>query len=159
METTGNSCSIINRMTVRKMQTQQTSTTHKLSHPLTPDKGLSLRKLMRKEVPNTLPFVGRKKELESFKTIFRKITSVSSAQSPNTIIISGEAGIGKTRFLQKLLSSLNSIEPAVLESKSDQVYSSPYGPWPEIIRDVIKLGGSKSTLLKKYPLAASFSDY
>ena len=84
-------------------------------------------------VPAVIPFVGRSSELESVKAY------LADAQSgrPRLLLIGGEAGMGKTRLLRELRST---IDPAtiVLYGHCYEDVSIPYLPFVEAVRSCLE---------------------
>lgn len=79
------------------------------------------------------PFLGREAELESLRATVRQIR-----KSPTTaVIVSGEAGIGKTRLMRELTRSVSLDQLRVLESRCYPAEADvPYGPIVDGLRPV-----------------------
>ncbi len=96
----------------------------------------------------TRPFVGREKELTLFEDALRTVQSGRG----RVITVSGDAGVGKTRFLEEAVERVTDSEtPAVwchfYSSASDSVFSA----WSEVARKI-----SSSIPIDDLPLLESF---
>src|SRR6266496_4040250 len=83
--------------------------------------------------PPVVPFVGRSAELESVKRY------VKEAQSgrPHLVLITGDAGMGKTRLLRELRSTIDPLA-MVLYGHCYEDVSIPYLPFVEVIRSLLE---------------------
>ncbi len=94
---------------------------HAKPHLLTSLKPLNVFELS----PSKLPFVGREEELDRLSKI---VTDNFEKRQPARILISGDAGIGKSRLIQEFLSMdrdipLKSIPVAALEMQANSPYA------------------------------------
>jgi len=80
-------------------------------------------------LPAVIPFVGRSSELESVKAY------LAEAQSghPRLVLITGDAGMGKTRLLRELRSAADP-SAVVLYGHCYEDVSIPYLPFVEVVR-------------------------
>ena len=82
--------------------------------------------------PAVIPFVGRSSELESVKAY------LAEAQSghPRLVLITGDAGMGKTRLLRELRSAADP-NAVVLYGHCYEDVSIPYLPFVEVVRSLL----------------------
>ena len=76
-----------------------------------------------------LPFTGRKLELEALREVLEKAPTLGG----KLVLISGEAGIGKTRLAHETIPLAESIGYLCLRAKCSKGMAS-YSPWIELIR-------------------------
>jgi DNA-binding CsgD family transcriptional regulator len=80
----------------------------------------------------TGPFVGRERELQ----IIRRASESARSGHGTLVLVSGEAGIGKTSLIEEAIETITSERVIVLRgSSSDLSADSPYGLWRELFRD------------------------
>ena len=77
------------------------------------------------------PFIGRNDEL----AVIRKSWQLTLQGEPQTVLLVGEPGIGKSRLVKQIITELNDSDPLVVEAHCDSFSSdSPYMPLVEILR-------------------------
>src|SRR5271165_579986 len=80
------------------------------------------------------PIVGRRRELEAFRAAFDRML----AGRRQLILISGEAGIGKTRCAEALAESAEDQGALVLWGRCrEEAGAPPYWPWVQILRSYV----------------------
>ncbi|OPY31264.1 MAG: Tetratricopeptide repeat protein [Methanomassiliicoccales archaeon PtaU1.Bin124] len=92
-------------------------------------------------INNKSPMIGRENEVQIIMDHF----SSALTSKGNTILISGEAGIGKTRLCNEFLRMISAINPIVLQGACDRSLMSPFGPFRRMIQnntDVFLFGGA-----------------
>jgi DNA-binding NarL/FixJ family response regulator/tetratricopeptide (TPR) repeat protein len=81
-------------------------------------------------------FVGRGRELARLRATFDRAVSTRTGR---TVIVGGEAGIGKTRLVARFCADLGSsvriLEGACLEVSGETL---PYAPFVEILREIVR---------------------
>src|SRR2546422_581231 len=82
--------------------------------------------------PAVVPFVGRSSELESVKAYLAEAKSVH----PRLVLITGDAGMGKTRLLRELRSAADP-NAVVLYGHCYEDVSIPYLPFVEVVRSLL----------------------
>ena len=93
---------------------------------------------------NDLIFVGRNEELEVLRASVRSIRSVKKGR---VILITGEAGIGKTRLLEEFTDSLRG-KTLALYAKSPSVAGAPaFLPWTQLLNEALEIYGSNNAEL------------
>ena len=93
--------------------------------------------------------VGREREFATLRERFQE--AVHSRGS--LVIVNGEAGIGKTRFLLEVLQELRAAGVTCLRSQFFEHVSTPMGPLVEIFRELYKI---LPTAIDKHSTSASF---
>jgi tetratricopeptide (TPR) repeat protein len=92
--------------------------------------------------------VGRERELGEAKTLWRR----AAGGEGHTLLVSGEPGIGKTRFVRELIANAEIHRATALVGECYAEGGAPYAPVAQIIRDV--LGQSAALpVLPNYVLA------
>jgi DNA-binding winged helix-turn-helix (wHTH) protein len=77
-----------------------------------------------------LPFVGRKTELSRLQEAWAK----ASSGAPQTVLVSGEPGIGKSRLAAEVMGFVTAQHGAALVGRCDDDLDLPYQPFAEAIR-------------------------
>lgn len=86
----------------------------------------------------TSPFIGRKEELALISNRWQLVL----AGEPQTLVLQGEPGIGKSRLIEQTVIQLNDSDPIVLKARCDAYSSdSPYMPLIEMVRGRLSLNG------------------
>jgi tetratricopeptide (TPR) repeat protein len=86
----------------------------------------------------TSPFIGRQEELALIKNCWQQVL----VGEPQTILLLGEPGIGKSRLIEETLFQFNDLDPVVLTARCDAFSSdSPYMPLIEMVRSRLSLNG------------------
>ncbi len=81
------------------------------------------------------PFVNRERERGTLKGLFDKTVAGHGC----TVLLAGEAGIGKTRLVGEFSQEARSAGSMFVEGSSfEQEGSIPYSPWVEIIQQLLK---------------------
>ncbi|MBI3660621.1 AAA family ATPase [Candidatus Acetothermia bacterium] len=85
--------------------------------------------------PGSVPFVGRQAERE------RLLHSFDQAREGHgqCLLVSGEAGVGKTRLVQELMSEAQKRSDALVFQGHSQELGIAYQPWAEIVRDSLQI--------------------
>ena len=83
----------------------------------------------RLAVTYELPFVGRAHERDTLATALKR----TSEGERRVALVSGEAGIGKTRMCIELAAHAHDTGMLVLYGACDQDSTMPYGPWVELL--------------------------
>src|SRR5438876_979731 len=96
--------------------------------------------------PAVIPFVGRSSELESVKAY------LAEAQSghPRLVLITGDAGMGKTRLLRELRSAADP-NAVVLYGHCYEDVSIPYLPFVEVVRSLLDRRSQRIVRLRRTP--------
>jgi DNA-binding SARP family transcriptional activator len=76
------------------------------------------------------PFVGRRDELERL----RERWALAERGEGGLVIVTGEAGMGKTRLASRLAASVHGAGGAVLYGRADEETVVPYQPFTELLR-------------------------
>ncbi|MFW6010327.1 MAG: ATP-binding protein [Gemmatimonadota bacterium] len=102
--------------------------------------------------PHDPPLVGREDEIE----LLTRSARTAGDEGPNTLVISGEPGIGKTRLLRELVRQIRSaggwaLSGTVFETEEIR----PYGPWIDLIQALPPTVGGEGAVRR---LAAFLSD-
>lgn len=85
---------------------------------------------MRAVVDN-IPFVGRTGELTELSRVFEE----AIARGPRLVLITGEAGIGKTTLVEHAVGSLCGQRVPVLWGRAwEGVRGNPFGVWVDVLR-------------------------
>jgi len=94
---------------------------------------------------NQSPLVGRGRELDTMRQLLLAIESITGNRAhtrssiPHFLLLSGEAGIGKTRLAEELSMEANQREWAVVWSRSyEQESTLPYRPWTELLHALVQ---------------------
>jgi DNA-binding SARP family transcriptional activator len=80
------------------------------------------------------PLIGRQQELEDMRHILQAVSSPSEAKQPHFLLLTGEAGMGKTRLVEEL--SLEAYTQGWLVAWSqakEQERHLPYRPWATLL--------------------------
>jgi DNA-binding winged helix-turn-helix (wHTH) protein len=96
--------------------------------------GLRVDEERSRRYVSTLPFVGRTSELERLRHLAAEANKTNRLR---LVVVRGEAGIGKTRFVTEFIS--DGIENAkIYLAASPEVDSVPsFWPWTQIVRDAL----------------------
>jgi class 3 adenylate cyclase/tetratricopeptide (TPR) repeat protein len=78
-------------------------------------------------------WVGRARELEQLAAVFRRIASGGHA----TIMVEGEAGVGKTRLAAELARVVVGDGARVLFGRCEEGLAAPYQPFTEVLRTLM----------------------
>lgn len=79
--------------------------------------------------------VGRDREVAALRERFQEVVH----RRGSLVIVTGEAGIGKTRFLSEMLQELKADGATVLRSQFFEHVSTPMGPLVDIFRELYKM--------------------
>ena len=82
--------------------------------------------------------VGREKELGQLKEFLRAAIDGKG----NTVLVSGEAGIGKTRLIEELIPYTESLGVKVLEGRCLYECPTPFLPFREALRNVFQVSNT-----------------
>ena len=82
--------------------------------------------------PGQSPFVGRAAELGFLREEFE---AVASGGGGRLVLITGEAGVGKTRLVRQLAEQVRVGGAKFLEGRYLREEGTPFGPWGEILRE------------------------
>lgn len=102
------------------------------------------------DVPESSPFVGRERELERLRRMWAAVRDGACA----TVLLSGEAGIGKTRLAAELAGSVAAEGALVLYGRCDEGLAVPYQPFVEALRPCAKALGQDRLTAELGRLAA-----
>jgi len=89
--------------------------------------------------------VGRDKELDQLK----EFLYASIKGKGNTVLVSGEAGIGKTRLVKELEAYAEPLNVKVLECRCLYESSTPFLPFREALRSIFQVSKSDTLQLQK----------
>jgi len=89
--------------------------------------------------------VGREKELGRLKEFLRAAIDGKG----NTVLVSGEAGIGKTRLIEELIPYAKSLGVKVLEGRCLYECPTPFLPFREALRNVFQVSKSDALPLQE----------
>jgi len=78
-----------------------------------------------------VPFIGRGEELAALQ----RMLAAMSADTPGLVLISGAAGIGKTRLLEQFASGAEAAGVRVLLGRAREDVRLPFGPFVEALRE------------------------
>ncbi|MBI4858680.1 MAG: protein kinase [Candidatus Riflebacteria bacterium] len=94
------------------------------------------------------PFVGRRRELEVVERFYRKTGTDRGRPGPARpalVLVSGAAGIGKSRFIDELCARLSGAGPTLaLRGAASSCQELPYGAFGGMLRRWLRLAGSSS---------------
>nr|WP_281721115.1 AAA family ATPase [Nitrosomonas nitrosa] len=93
--------------------------------------------------------VGREREATEIKTFWDRAVSGAGQM----LLISGEAGIGKTRLLREITSLAETTSGRVLIGRCDPEGSAPYAPISQVIRIAFEKGFDNELMIPNYVLA------
>lgn len=93
--------------------------------------------------------VGREKELALLSELWNK-TLDGEVQS---LLVSGEAGVGKTRLVQELVSMVGKSVAVILIGQCDAIESLPFGPIAQVIRTALDHSDLDSANIPAYILS------
>ena len=83
-------------------------------------------------------FVGRRKELDTFESLWQEVLT----GQPRALLIRGEPGIGKSRFIHQLSRALVDPNTTVMEAACSSFSTdTPYYPFREMLRKRLSLDG------------------
>jgi class 3 adenylate cyclase/tetratricopeptide (TPR) repeat protein len=83
-------------------------------------------------------FVGRKQELDTFESLWQEVLT----GQPRALLIRGEPGIGKSRFIHQLSRALVEPNTTVMEAACSSFSTdTPYYPFREMLRNRLSLDG------------------
>jgi class 3 adenylate cyclase/tetratricopeptide (TPR) repeat protein len=84
------------------------------------------------------PFIGRQDELTLINSRWQQVLK----GEPQTVLLLGEPGIGKSRLIEQTVLQFNDSDPVVLKARCDGFSSdSPYMPLVEMVRSRLSLDG------------------
>jgi DNA-binding SARP family transcriptional activator/tetratricopeptide (TPR) repeat protein len=122
------------------------SEVHDRDHPHLEDTSPTFSMLNRIVRAN---LIGREKELTLLRDLWNK-TLDSEGQS---LLASGEAGVGKTRLVQELVSVAEKSGASVLIGQCDAIESLPFGPIAQVIRTALDRDDRDSANIPAYILS------
>jgi sugar-specific transcriptional regulator TrmB/pimeloyl-ACP methyl ester carboxylesterase len=118
-------------------------------------KELPLLNTQLERIVNAQPsFVGRAKELEQLKELADK----ALRRNGNTIFISGEAGIGKTRLLNEVVSHAKAQNFTVLEHRCSYESSIPFLPIRRILENLFKISSEDTNEVRKNKIVRTIEE-
>ena len=79
-------------------------------------------------------FVGRSEQAEALDRAWKDV----SAGAARTVLVSGEAGIGKTRLARELVVRAHEAGAMVLLGPCDEAIEAPYRPWIEALGHLVR---------------------
>ena len=91
-------------------------------------------RLVRSE---TAVFAGRRGELAAFEDVIKE---AFVEQRRQLVLLSGEAGIGKTTLMARVASAAHAQGATVLYGRCDEGVSSPYQPWADAFGSLVEHG-------------------
>jgi len=93
--------------------------------------------------------VGREKELEQGRSIWQKVLTGSG----HVLMVSGEPGIGKTRFVRELVANATITGGRCLIGDCFSEGGAPYEPLAPMVRETVGEGSKKKPELPEYVLS------
>jgi serine/threonine protein kinase/DNA-binding SARP family transcriptional activator len=93
--------------------------------------------------------VGRERELRQARALWNKVLSGQG----QTLLVSGEPGIGKTRLVQELVTQIRVAGSMALEGACYAEGGGPYGPFAQILRRSFRDGVADDLDLPQFVLA------
>ncbi len=96
-------------------------------------------------------FVGREKEFSLLKTGLEDVAAKKHINLPAFTLIAGEAGIGKSRLLREFRIHCQLQGIAFAEGTGYERTARAYGPFVEVLKQVIRLGPGKDRLSRFGP--------
>lgn len=81
-------------------------------------------------------FVGRRVELEALAAVLKQ---ASASRSRRLVLVSGEAGMGKTTLLTAFARQVHDDGAVVLYGRADEDLNAPYEPWVEALGQLLRL--------------------
>ncbi len=80
------------------------------------------------------PLIGRQQELEGMRHILQAVSSPSEAKQPHFLLLTGEAGIGKTRLVEELsIEAYTQGWVVAWNQATEQERHLPYRPWATLL--------------------------
>jgi DNA-binding CsgD family transcriptional regulator/tetratricopeptide (TPR) repeat protein len=116
------------------------------------------------ELPSRRPFIGRTAELARLHTALR---ATIADRTGRTVVIGGEAGIGKSRLVRRFAEEVEGVQAEVVEGACLDLADEavPYAPFVEILRTLVRetpserlpamLGPGRSELTRLLPELAT----
>lgn len=95
----------------------------------------------RSQTSDLLPFVDR---MEQFATLQQLLDAPTSGASAQLVLILGEPGCGKSRLLTEFGRRAVDQEVLVGSGSAERETSLPYGPFADVLRDVLDSAGSET---------------
>lgn len=83
-----------------------------------------------------MPMIGRSTELERLEGLWRLVREGDRG----VVLVSGEAGVGKTRLVAELVHAAADDEPVLMVGRCDAVAPSPYQPLAGALRSSVEVG-------------------
>lgn len=91
------------------------------------------------QLADALPFIGRAEELEALVDAWREARRARG----RVAVVTGEAGIGKTRLAAELIETASADDARVASCAAlDLGGGAPFGLWAELLRDLIRACGA-----------------
>jgi class 3 adenylate cyclase/tetratricopeptide (TPR) repeat protein len=120
------------------------------SMPVAPSPGGEVASLLDRIVRGQL--VGRKEELAEAVALWQR-AAVSEAGEARVLLVSGEPGVGKTRFVRELIAQAHSSGATVLVGECYAESGAPYAPIAQMIRQALDDPSGGDLGLSEFALA------
>jgi DNA-binding CsgD family transcriptional regulator/tetratricopeptide (TPR) repeat protein len=104
-------------------------------------------------VTSTFPFVGRSAEFERLRTLLPR----ADGEQRRIVLLGGEAGSGKSRLAREFAAEAAAAGVLVLHGAADAVVRTPYGPFVEVLEQLVRtldadeLGAGTGALARLLP--------
>ncbi len=115
-----------------------TSTPHAPSSGQTRQEAIFVRPALQLDRHHQYPLIGRQQELEGMRHILQAASSPSEAKHPHFLLLTGEAGIGKTRLAEELsIEAFTQGWAVAWNQANEQEHHLTYRPWATLLHTLL----------------------
>lgn len=101
----------------------------------------------------TTPLVGRENEIELFRGLWAQVGEGQGT----TLVVKGEPGIGKSRFLDEALRGVVRDSRVLGTSCLEHLQGIPFAPWIDVLSRLLGIGGQEGVKARTAAAAAALS--